>query len=73
MTSSYGIGASLEDAIKVIEELDVDWNEQAARAAERSLSSRQLTRQELIDQLTSRFGGGFTVEEATYAADHVGL
>lgn len=54
-------------------ESDVDWNEQATRAAESYMDLMGFSRSGLIDQLTSDAGDGYTREQAEYAADQVGL
>lgn len=45
--------------------------EQALRAAEQYLAIMPLSRRGLIEQLSSSAGEGFSVKDATYAADHV--
>ncbi len=59
-------------AVEHIED-DVDWNEQAVKSAENYLDLMPFSRNELIDQLSSDAGDGFTREQAEYAADQVGL
>ncbi len=54
-------------------ESEVDWNEQAVKSAESYLELMPFSRAELIDQLSSDAGDGFTREQAEYAADQVGL
>ncbi|WP_277453979.1 Ltp family lipoprotein [Janibacter sp. DB-40] len=54
-------------------ESDVDWNEQAVKAAESYLDLMSFSRSGLIEQLTSDAGDGYTREQAEYAADQVGL
>ncbi|GAA1846860.1 Ltp family lipoprotein [Microbacterium koreense] len=46
--------------------------ENALRAAESYLEFSSFSRQGLIDQLSSEYGSGFTVEDSTWAADAVG-
>jgi len=59
-------------AVEHIED-DVDWDEQAVKSAENYLDLMPFSRNELIDQLSSDAGDGFTREQAEYAADQVGL
>ena len=59
-------------AVEHIED-DVDWNEQAVKSAENYLDLMPFSRNDLIDQLSSDAGDGFTREQAEYAADQVGL
>ncbi|WP_338749777.1 Ltp family lipoprotein [Janibacter alittae] len=54
-------------------ESDVDWDEQAVKAAESYLDLMAFSRSGLIDQLTSDAGDGYTQEQAEHAADQVGL
>lgn len=50
-----------------------DWNAEAVECAKNYLEMTSFSRQGLIDQLSSEYGDKFTVEQATYAADQVGL
>ncbi|MGY1855388.1 Ltp family lipoprotein [Modestobacter sp. SYSU DS0290] len=45
--------------------------QQAVRSAERYLDFAGFSRQGLIDQLSSEYGDQFSVEDATWAVDHV--
>jgi hypothetical protein len=51
----------------------VDWRQQAVRAAKDYLDFSAFSRQGLIEQLSSPYGSQFTVEEATYAVNKIGL
>jgi len=55
---------------EAVDALDVDWNEQALRAATQHLEGEPMTRDELVRLLTSEFGQ-YTIAQAEYAADHV--
>ena len=46
---------------------EVNWKEQAVKAAESYLDTMAFSRQGLIDQLASEYGSQFTQEEAEYA------
>ena len=74
LTSSAGEGFSMADAKWAIRHAHPDWNAQAVISAKGYMSDGQgFSRQGLIDQLSSSAGEGFTVAQATYAADQVGL
>ena len=77
LSSQYGEGFTEEQAVYAVDYLEnndlVDWSEQAVRSAESYLDMMSFSRQGLIDQLSSQYGEQFTVEQATYAADQVGL
>ena len=51
----------------------MDWNQQAVRSAKDYLSMTHFSRAGLIEQLSSPYGSGYTVAQATYAANNVGL
>ncbi|MBS6940066.1 MAG: Ltp family lipoprotein, partial [Slackia piriformis] len=61
---------SLEDATFAADHCGADWNEQAARVAQRYIDVMSFSRGGLIDQLEYE---GFNQEQATYGADAVGL
>ncbi len=63
-------GFSTADATYAVENLTVDWNEQAAKKAEDYMSFSSFSRSGLINQLTF---DGFTQAEAEYGASAVGL
>jgi hypothetical protein len=46
---------------------------EAVRSAKDYLSMTHFSRAGLIQQLSSKYGSGYTVAQATYAANHVGL
>ncbi|MBN8883007.1 MAG: Ltp family lipoprotein [Salana multivorans] len=77
LTSEYGEGYPPEDAEFAVARLEaeggVDWNAEAAESAASYLELTGFSRQGLIQQLTSEYGEGFTLEQAEYAADAVGL
>jgi len=74
LTSSAGEGFTVADARWAIRHAHPDWNAQAVQSAKNYMSSGMgFSRSELIDQLTSSAGEGFTLAQATYAADQVGL
>lgn len=73
LSSEYGEGYEKADAKWAVEQLDVNWNEEAVRVAESYLDMKGFSRSGLIDQLSSEYGEQFTVKQATYAANKVGL
>lgn len=75
LSSSAGDGYPKEVATVAVEhiESDVDWNEQAVKSAENYQDIMPMSRSELIQQLSSDAGEGFTKEQAEHAADEVGL
>ena len=63
-------GFSTEDSSFAVNNIDVDWFEQAALKAENYLNFSAFSRKGLIDQLIFE---GFTEEEAVYGVDQTGL
>jgi colicin import membrane protein len=61
---------SKEDSAFAVENIAVDWKEQAKIKAEAYMDMQGFSRSGLIDQLKFE---GFTDEEANYGADQVGL
>ena len=62
-------GFSTEDATFAVDNVDVDWMEQAAKAAQNYLDFSSFSKQGLIDQLEFE---GFTSEQAAYGVSAVG-
>lgn len=62
-------GYSEETAAKVVDSLDTDWNEQAAKMAQEYLDYSSFSRDGLIEQLEYE---GFTAEQAEYGVTAVG-
>lgn len=67
------MGYKVEDATWAVDQLDVDWKKQAVRSAKNYLDYTPFSHQGLIDQLSSPYGAQFTLEEATYAVNKIGL
>jgi hypothetical protein len=63
-------GFSNEDSTFAVNNITVDWKEQAGKKAKDYLDFTSFSRQGLIDQLEF---DGFTTEESTYGVDQVGL
>lgn len=76
LTSEYGEGYPVEDAEFAIASLEqagkVDWNAEAAEAAQSYLDMMAFSREGLYDQLTSEYGEGFTPEQANAGLAAVG-
>jgi hypothetical protein len=69
---TVGSGFSTEDATYAVENIEIDWNEQAAEKARQYQDTiGGFSRDGMIRQLT--VGSGFTAEQAAYGADSVGL
>lgn len=74
LTSASGNQFTPAQAAYAVANSGADWNAQAVIAAKGYLKSGiGFSRQSLIDQLTSAAGNQFTADQATYAADQVGL
>lgn len=77
LSSEYADGYTVEQATAAVQALEdageVDWNEQAVRSGQSYLNMMGFSRQGLIDQLSSEYADKYTVEQATYAADQLGL
>jgi len=73
LSSEYGEGFEVEDATWAVDQLSVDWRQQAVSSARDYLDYSSFSRQGLIDQLSSSYGDQFTLEEATYAVNKIGL
>ena len=77
LSSDAGDGFSVQDATVAVNHIeqqgDVDWNEEAVQAGQTYLDMMGMSRSGLIQQLTSDAGDQFTLEQATYAADQLGV
>lgn len=72
--SHYGEGFAKADAVWAADHVNVNWNHQAVLSAQSYLDMGDgMSREGLIEQLHSPYGEGFTLAQATYAADQVGL
>jgi len=63
----------MTDAKWAVNHTHANWNHQAVLSAKGHLDMGGFSRASLIDQLSSSAGEGFTVAQATYAANQVGL
>jgi hypothetical protein len=74
LTSSYGNGFSQADAEFAVNHVQVDWNQQAATAANGYVSSGEgFSCSSLLQQLTSPYGNQFTQPQAEFGVQSVGL
>lgn len=60
-----------EEVDAVLDEMDVDWKENALKSAQGYVASQHLSKSELYEQLTHPYGSAFTPEEADYAMQHL--
>ena len=72
LSSQYGDGYEKEDATVAVDNLSVNWNEQATRSAQDYLEMMGFSCQGLIRQLSSDAGDGYTRAQATYGAKQAG-
>ena len=74
LTSSYGDQYTADQAKYAADNCGADWNAEAVEAAQNYVNNMGgFSRDSLIDQLTSPYGDKFTTDQATYAADQLGL
>ncbi len=77
LSSEFGSQFTIEQAEYGVASLEtegiVDWNEQAARAAQQYLDVMPYSRSELLEQLSSEYGSKFTLEQAEYGVSSTGL
>lgn len=77
LTSEYGGQFPPGDAEFAVARLEaeggVDWNAEAVEAAQSYQELMPMSRQGLIDQLTSEYGSQFTLDQATHAVNALGL
>jgi hypothetical protein len=56
-----------------VNHIKVDWNKGAVQSAKSYLEMSSFSRASLIQQLSSKAGEGYTLAQATYVANRVGL
>lgn len=71
MTSEFGREFTDEEAEYALQNITVDWNEQALKAAEEYRDVYDVEGDELYDMLISEYDGKFTEEQAQYAMDNL--
>lgn len=62
---------SCDEVEAALELMDVDWNENALRSAQRYVEFQYLSKSVLYEQLTHPYGAAFTPEQADYAMKHL--
>lgn len=72
LSSDAGEGYEVADATIAVDNLVVDWNEQAARSAKQYLDMSGFSCKGLIQQLSSSAGDKYTKSQATYGAQQAG-
>ena len=71
LTSEYGEKFSKESAQYAIDNIDVDWKENALKKAKVYQNTMAMSPSAIYDQLISEYGEKFTAEEAQYAIDNL--
>ena len=71
LTSEHGSKFPQDAAQYAIDNLKVDYKEQALKSAKNYMDTMPMSNDELYEQLTSEHGEKFTPEEAQYAIDNL--
>lgn len=71
LTSEYGEKFSAEAAQYAIDNLQVDYKQNALKKAQSYQESMSMSQRAIYDQLVSEYGEKFTAEEAQYAIDNL--
>ncbi|MGN0266405.1 MAG: Ltp family lipoprotein [Lachnospiraceae bacterium] len=71
LTSEYGDQFPDDAAQYAVDNLQVDWKDNALKCAENYSDTMYMSKQGIYDQLISEFGEKFTEEEAQYAIDNM--
>ena len=71
LTSEYGEKFSAQAAQYAIDNLQVDYKQNALKKAQDYQSQMSMSPSAIYDQLTSEYGEKFTAEEAQYAIDNL--
>ena len=71
LTSEYGEKFSAEAAQYAIDNLNVDYKENALKKAQTYQETMNMSPSAIKDQLTSEYGEKFTEEEAEYAVSNL--
>lgn len=69
LTSEYADKFTPEQAQYAVDNVDVDYTEEAKQAAASYQELSSMSREELISQLSSEYGDGFTYDQAVAGAD----
>jgi hypothetical protein len=73
LTSEYGSKMTAEEANAAITKIDpfINWQNLVVLEAKSYRETANLTGQDLMDQLSSEYGGKWSVEEATYGVENI--
>jgi ATP phosphoribosyltransferase regulatory subunit HisZ len=71
LTSEYGEQFPADAAQYAIDNLEVDWKENALKKAQEYAELMSMSDADIYDQLISEHGEKFTKEEAQYAIDNL--
>lgn len=71
LTSEYGDQFDVEAAQYAIDNLNVDYKENALKCGENYKKTMHMSKARIYDQLTSEYGEKFTTEQAQYAIDNL--
>ena len=71
LTSEYGGQFPIEAAQYAIDNLEIDYNENALETARVYYEELNMSKESIRDQLTSAYGARFTQDEADYAIEHL--
>ena len=71
LTSEYGEKFTAEEAQYAVDNLDVNWKENALKKAKVYQETMAMSPSAIYDQLVSEYGEKFTEEEAQYAVDNL--
>ncbi len=72
LSSQAGNGFNINDAIKAVDSLNVDWNLEAVKSAKQYLQMMGFSCSGLVQQLSSRAGAKFTEKQAIFGAQRAG-
>ena len=74
LTSEAGSGFKKKDAVFAVKQIKPNWNKQAVQAAKNYQDTGMgLSRDGMLEQLTSKVGSGFTPAQAEFAVNRLGL
>lgn len=71
LTSEYGSGFEPDAAQYAVDNVEVDWNEQALKSARTYQDTMAMSKSAIYDQLVSEAGEQYTPEQAQYAVDNL--
>ncbi|AKP68360.1 hypothetical protein ABM34_01270 [Companilactobacillus ginsenosidimutans] len=71
LTSQFGDGFSAEAAQYAVDNVKVNWDENALKKAKDYQDKMSMSPNDIQEQLTSQYGEEFTQEQADYAIQHL--